>query len=495
MKMADRLERPPDGDFVIEAGWVLAFVAGSPKLLRGGCIRVRGDRIEEVSEAPIRTDTRRIDAGDQLLLPGFISGHTHAASATPTRGIIETGRSFGRPFELVESFTDEELDDLTAFNVAELLRSGCTTHVEMSLSVRQFASYLRVAKRWGVRSYPGGMIPGPDAWAKVWFSTDDQPLLDSVPTTLAEIEAYRQLAIANNGVEEGRIRPMMMPHAPDTHTPETLAASLAVARELGNGIHIHLAQSPDEVARVKRLWGKRPVEWLSELGLFEERVFGAHLWHIDLASDPPILASSGRFTYAHCPSALGAGGSNGTQPYPELLAAGVNTSIGLDTHSNDYLENLKLAVLDGRARYYLLHTHSPVPMRLPTPRDAVNAATINAAGGLGRDDLGRIVPGAKADFCTVDVTGFLVGVGALPPEPLNNLLYGNGMSVRHVVTDGNFQVMNGRLVVDDEERVAKRGGAVVERLWKELDAERWFTPEPSHDPNWPHSWKAINVRE
>ena len=124
----------------------------------------------------------------------------------------------------------------------------------------------------------------------------------------------------------------------------------------------------------------------------------------------------------------------------------------------------------------------------------MNAATVNAASGLGRDDLGRIVPGAKADFCTVDVTGFLVGVGALPPEPLNNLLYANGLSVRHVVTDGNFQVMNGRLIVDDEERVARRGGAVIERLWKELDAEDWFTPEPSHDPNWPHSWKAINVR-
>jgi hypothetical protein len=63
------------------------------------------------------------------------------------------------------------------------------------------------------------------------------------------------------------------------------------------------------------------------------------------------------------------------------------------------------------------------------------------------------------------------------------------------VTDGNFQVMNGRLIVDDEERVARRGGAVIEKLWKELDAEDWFTPEPSHDPDWPHSWKAVNVRQ
>ena len=57
--MADEFERPPDGDFVIEAGWVLAFAAGRPKLLRGGHVRVRGDRIEEVSKTPIRSDARR----------------------------------------------------------------------------------------------------------------------------------------------------------------------------------------------------------------------------------------------------------------------------------------------------------------------------------------------------------------------------------------------------------------------------------------------------
>jgi 5-methylthioadenosine/S-adenosylhomocysteine deaminase len=483
-----------DRDFIIEAAWVLACSAGAPKLLRGASVRVRGDRIEEVSEAPLRGNAKRIDARGQLLLPGLISGHIHAAAATPTRGIIEGGRSFGRPLILVEGLTDEELDDLSAFNVAEILRAGCTTQVEMSLSRRQCESYVRVAKRYGVRAYPGGMIPGPAEWERVWFRTDDQALFDAEPRILAEIEAYRRYALRENGAEDGRILPMMMPHATDTHTPETMKASLAVARELGNGIHIHLAQSPDEVESCKRLWGKRPVEWLDELGFFSERVFGAHLWSIDLAEDPRILAGKETFTYAHCPSSLGAGGGNATQPYPELLAAGVRTSIGLDTHSNDMVENMKLALLDGQARYWLLNETSPVPMKRPTVWDVVNGATLNPARGLGRDDLGRIAPGAKADFCTIDVTGFLVGVGAVPPEPLNNLLYASGLSVRHVVTDGNFQIFDGRLVVDDEERVLKRGGAVVETIWKQLEAEGWFTPDPDFPPGWPYTWKSSEPR-
>jgi cytosine/adenosine deaminase-related metal-dependent hydrolase len=287
---------------------------------------------------------------------------------------------------------------------------------------------------------------------------------------------------------------MMMPHATDTHTPTTMKASLAVAKELGNGIHIHLAQSRDEVESCMRLWGKRPVEWLDELGFFSERVFGAHLWSIDLATDPALLASRETFTYAHCPSSLGAGAANATQPFPELLAAGVRTAIGLDTHSNDYVENIKLALVDGRARYWLLNQGSPVPMRRPTVWDVVNSATVNPADGLGRSDLGRIAPGAKADMCTVDVTGFLVGVGAVPPEPLNHLLYANGLSVRHVFTDGNAQIYDGRLIVDDEERVKQRGGAVVAEIWDQLHAEGWFAESPGFPPGWPYTWMSQNPR-
>jgi cytosine/adenosine deaminase-related metal-dependent hydrolase len=280
---------------------------------------------------------------------------------------------------------------------------------------------------------------------------------------------------------------MIAPHGPDTNTVETLEATLAVAKELGNGIQIHLARLTDEVDTVKRLWGCGPVQLLERLGFFSERLFGVHLSCIDFEEDLSILQEHETFTYVHCPSGGGAGGSNGCQPFPELLAAGVNTALGNDTHSNDYVENLKLAVLNGRARWFLRRDVSDVPMRVPSVWDAVEAATVNAAKGLGRDDLGRIEPGAKADLCSIDVTGFLVGGGAAPPEPLNNLLYANGLSVQHVVCDGNFQVLDGELRVDDARRVQRRGGDVLSQLWKQLDAEGWLGEPPGFSPTWPFS--------
>lgn len=253
-------DTPPHHDCIIEAPWGLVVQNGRLSLIPDCSVRVRKDRIEEVKSGPLPGDTPRVHATGQLLLPGFISGHTHACSATPTRGIIEGGRSYARPLELVELLSTEDLDALTAYNVAELLRSGCTTHVEMSLSLRQAESYVRIAKRWGVRGYPGGMIPGVGRLFPIWFRDSDQVLTDSEQHTLDEIEANRRFGLAHNGAEDGRIRPQMAPHATDTHTPKTMSAILAAAKEIGNGIHIHLSQSTQETHTVQRLWGKRPAE-------------------------------------------------------------------------------------------------------------------------------------------------------------------------------------------------------------------------------------------
>ena len=463
---------PPEGRYAIRAGWVLTEEDGGPALRRDASVVVENDTIAEIRDGEV-SGLPTVSVPGDLLVPGFISGHTHACSATPTRGIIEGGRSFARPLVLVEELSDDEMDALTAFNVAELLLSGCTTHVEMSLSLRQAESYVRVAKKWGVRGFPGGMIPGIARLFPIWFRQDDQTLLASEEGTLEEIAANLAFGKANMGAGDGRIMPMMSPHATDTQTPATMQALAAAAKELGTGIHIHLAQRAGEVEAVQRMWGRSPARWCAEQGLMDGPFFAAHLSAFDFGSDAELMKEKGA-VYAHCPSAGGAGG--GTQPWPEALATGMATNIGIDTHSNDYVENLKLAVLYGQARHALMAGDGKPPMERPTVWDAVSAATRVAADGLGRKDLGRIAPGAKADMSTIDVSGYLVGTGALPPEPLNNLLYANGRSVRHVTTDGRFLVWNGALAADDQAKVAEAGGAAAAIIWEKLAAEDWFTP-------------------
>ena len=165
------------------------------------------------------------------------------------------------------------------------------------------------------------------------------------------------------------------------------------------------------------------------------------------------------------------------QPYPEMLAAGLPVNIGIDTHSNDYLENLKLAVIVGRTRARILQAlGAKQPVKMPTIWSAIEGSTLASANALRRSDLGRIAAGCRADFCAVDVAGLLAGVGATPPEPLNHLLYSSGSNVTHVATDGVFQVFASRFVAADEAALRRKGGEVVASIWKKLEAEDWFKP-------------------
>ncbi len=86
--------------------------------------------------------------------------------------------------------------------------------------------------------------------------------------------------------------------------------------------------------------------------------------------------------------------------------------------------------------------------------------------------------GQRPIWWAVDVSGLLVGGGALPPEPLNNLLYANGLMVRHVFTDGLAQVYDGTLVVDDQAKVVAEGGEVMAAIYEQMRSEGWFTPLP-----------------
>lgn len=470
------LPRTTSDDRVVDAvltgasAWI-AGPEGSGSIVHDVSLRIEGSRVVEVRRGTIEgLDT--IDLRGHLLLPGLISGHTHVAGGSSTRGLIETGRSYARPLLLVEELLDDdELDALTAYNLAELLRSGCTAQVEMSLSLRQARSYARVARRLGARGWVGGMIPGIGRLFPIWFGTDTD-LEVSEAETLAEIDENLVFARTLSSDGDGLLAGMMTPHAADTHSPATLEAVAGAARELGTGIHTHLSQGARETETVLRRHGRTPTRWLEEAGLMDGPFFAAHFTSPDWTSDPEILRRRGA-VYATCPSAGGAGGD--TQPYPEALAAGLTVNVGIDTHGNDMIENLKLAVLYGQARAALLgRIPDAPPAQAPTVQDAVRGCTTGAADALRRPDLGRIEVGATADLVAVNLRGLLVGSGSPPPEPLNNLLYANGTAVSWVFVDGRVQVAGGAYVGGDADRIEREGGSVARRIWRTLEEEGWF---------------------
>ena len=457
-------------DVVLEGASVFRAGGGHGRVEHGLSVRLAGNRIVEVGPGRL-AGGNRIDLSGHLLIPGLISGHTHVAAGSPTRGIIESGRSYARPLTLVEeALTEDEIEAITTYNLTELLLSGCTGQVEMSMSLAQARAYARAAQRLGARGWVGGMVPSIGRVFPIWFGSD-QELAASEEATLLEIEANLAAAETLDRQGDDLVRGMMTPHAADTQTPATLEAFARAATLLGTGIHTHLSQGQRETDAVRRRHGVTPTRWLADAGLMDGPFFGAHFTAPDWETDPEILIEH-EGVYATCPSAGGAGGA--TQPYPEALAAGLAVNIGIDTHSNDMLENVKLAVLQGQARAALLQELQPGrSVQSPTVVDALLGCTRVPAQALRRPDLGVIEVGALADLVAIELSGPLTGSGAPPREPLNNLLYASGRSVSWVFVDGRPLVSDGEFA-QDLEAIADAGGQAVQRLWGLLDDEGWF---------------------
>jgi 5-methylthioadenosine/S-adenosylhomocysteine deaminase len=143
--------------------------------------------------------------------------------------------------------------------------------------------------------------------------------------------------------------------------------------------------------------------------------------------------------------------------------------IGTDVYPHNMLDEMRLVSYIGR-----VVSESP---RSVTVGDVFNAATIGGARALGRDDIGRLAVGCKADVVIADCAH-----PAMRPchDPLRSLVYSaSERAVAHVFVDGE-QVVRDRkvLTIDYEaasaalEEAQQRGLSRIRQLdWAGRSAE------------------------
>jgi len=73
---------------------------------------------------------------------------------------------------------------------------------------------------------------------------------------------------------------MVGPHAPYTCPPDYLEKVVALAAKHKVGVHIHLAETRQEVDDIRKQFGKTPIEYVRDLGLLDFPVLGAHCVHL-----------------------------------------------------------------------------------------------------------------------------------------------------------------------------------------------------------------------
>jgi cytosine/adenosine deaminase-related metal-dependent hydrolase len=235
---------------------------------------------------------------------------------------------------------------------------------------------------------------------------------------------------------------VVFPAQIDTCTEALLRESWEAAEALDLPFTTHCAQSVNEFNEMVQRHGKTPIRWARDIGILGPRSILGHAIFTDAHSwtrwhtkdDVNILAEAGA-SVAHCPSPFARYGQT-LEDFGAYRRAGVNIGLGTDVAPHNLIEEMRLAAILARVAAQDVNTTSTAAM--------FHAATVGGATALGRDDIGRLVPGARADLVLVDLTNPFM----LPArDPLRSLMYtAADRAVHSVFIDGAQVVEAGRVL-------------------------------------------------
>lgn len=370
-----------------------------------------------------------------LVLPGFYNGHNHAAM-TLFRGLADDSPLFEwlqhHIWPREARLTAEDIYLGTMVGIAEMIRSGTVGFADMYFEVDAVA---RAVAESGIRG-----------WISRGLIGDQDPGGEKLDESVAFAQKWR-------GQAQGRVVPMLGPHAPYTCSPEYLRRVAEAARTHDLGIHIHLAESRSEIDQMLSRYGRTPIALASEAGIFQSRTLIAHGVHIDAADLTYLEGIQGGIV--SCPVSNAKLG-NGILPYSLLEKAGIAVGLGTDgaasTNTLDMFEEMK-----AMAWMQKLRDHRPDTFKA---YDALVAATRASARILGFPG-GQLVAGGPADLIVVATQS-----AHMTPQwdPVANLVYaGHGGDVRYTVVAGRILLADGVITAFDENALLAEA-----RRWRQM---------------------------
>lgn len=374
-------------DLIIYPEWIIPIEPANT-VLENHAIAIHQGRIAAIGPASELKQTyvpaTEHDLPGQVVLPGLINSHTHAAM-TLLRGYADDlplmtwlgehiwpaeQAHVGRDFVRVGS-------DLA---ILEMLRGGITCFNDMYFFPEETAMAAAAA---GMRATVGMiLIDFPTAYA------------DHAEEYLAKGEALHA-----DWASHALIDTAMTPHAPYTVSEANLVRAAEVAESLGRRFHIHVHETADEVERHLATHGDRPLMRLDALGLVNNNLLAVHMTQLT-ERERDRLAATGAHVI-HCPEA-NMKLASGFCPIADLIDRSVSVALGTDGAASnndlDILGEMRTAALIAKG-------FSGNAAALPAWQ-AIEMATLGGAQALGRErDIGSLKPGKAADLISIDLTG------------------------------------------------------------------------------------------
>jgi cytosine/adenosine deaminase-related metal-dependent hydrolase len=437
---------------LLQNGWICPL-DDSGEELEDGWVLVRDGLVEAVGGGAAPAADEVVDLRGAVVTPGLVNTHHHLYQ-TLTRARAQEATLFEWLRELypVWAQIDAETEYAAArTGLAELALSGCTTVFDHHYVFPRGRSGLWEAEVQAAREL-GLRIVASRGSMDLGESDGGLPpdsLVESIDEILADTER-----LAGLQDEDGMVQLAVAPCSPFSVTRELMAESAALARRLALRLHTHLAETVEEDAYCLELYGCSPVDYLEQLGWVAGDVWCAHCVHLS-PEDIGVFGRAG-LGVAHCPTSnlrLGAG----VAPVRELVSAGAPVGLGVDgsasNERSDLFFEVKQALLVARGR------GGPTAM---TVREALRLGTRGGAAVLGREDIGQLAPGKRADIAVWRTDG--LELGGAESDPVAGLVLSAPHRVDRLYVGGEEVVRDGHLVRADQEEIAREHRRQAARL-------------------------------
>jgi 5-methylthioadenosine/S-adenosylhomocysteine deaminase len=475
---------------MIQGTYIVGFDGREHEIIKDGVVVFNGDRIDFVGKEYSHPVDRKIDAKGCLVSPGLIDTHFHSGinasdyilnDSTKTDFFASNYLAHGGPTrEGAHSAHLKDVDTGQRFSLIHVLKSGVTTTFDIGGPGGDAERYVDMVDQVGIRCVTGPSYKNVsffhDREGRLEYDWNDERGSKGLKTGIDFAKTF-------NGACNGRMIAMLFPGHVDSCTPALLKETRKAAKDLGLRVQIHATINLFEFHTVMQRERCTPIELLHRIGFLDAEVSLSHCIFISghswlaypYGDDLKIIADSGA-SVAYSPLKYLKLGVI-MESFDRYRKAGINMGIGTDTFPKDILSDMRYAALASRvADRSFMSGH---------PRDVFNAATLGGAKMLGRDDLGRLRKGAKADITIVNLKN--IAFGAVR-DPIRSLIEtAVSRDVRTVIVDGETLVDNGKYLRLSEEELLDKVQAQGEQVWDSL--RKWHWTGKSIDEVVPPSFK------
>ncbi|KAH6683971.1 5-methylthioadenosine/S-adenosylhomocysteine deaminase n1 [Halenospora varia] len=433
----------------------------SRDIILDGALLVTGSRISAIGKTSqlsqhLPKDTQIISLKNRILLPGLINTHSHLAQSL-LRGLAEDLPLHSWLCDAIWPLeANYDADDgyvAARLTIAEMLKSGTTCFLESMLTHRSgFENVVRAVGESGIRGCLGKLVKFEESNKKLNISDPRDKDVQSMSVS-SMLESHRK----HHGSFNDRLHVWA---AAGTPRGSPLSSHLGIGescREHNIGLTMHCAEAPKDLTIYRDSYNCTPMEFCRDAKLTGPKTVLAHMVHLDLAVDLPILKETGT-TVAHNPNS-NLKLASGIAKVPEMLDAGVNVSLGTDGapcgNTYDMFREMHLAGI--------LHKGTNLDASIVGAEEALEMATINGAKALGLEkEIGSLEVGKNADFVVLNPGGLhaapyaeeQISEGGV--NPVTTVVYScTGADVEMVVIDGEVLVSGGKLVKVDEGEILK----------------------------------------